>query len=178
MTDWLCKAQPGRALARMDCGGISWLLLGECLHHRFCLGPLGTLGCWAWGPAGHSQGWQILGSRLQPSTGMTGWAHAGDLHSRLRCSAHRGAAFCWHQAELSPKAEHPQPQWGWGRGDMGICSCLSLSSHPRRIFSEEEEGFFGTICWLCLCLPGAGTMCPAPSSATVAGSGHAHAMQM
>lgn len=62
---------------------------------------------------------------------------------------------------------------------MGICSCLSLSSRPHMISSreEEEEGFFGTICWLCLWLPGAGTVCPAPSSATVAGSGHAHAMQ-
>lgn len=41
-----------------------------------------------------------------------------------------------------------------------------VSLSPRRISGGEEEGFFGTICWLCLCLPGAGTLLQA-----VAGSG-------
>lgn len=144
-------------------------------------GSSGDTGLLGMGTSSTQPGLADRGSRLQPSTATgrndklgTRW---GPAHQRLMCSAPRGAAFFWHQAELSWKAEHPQPQWGWGRGDVGICSCVSLSSHPRRISGGEEEGFFGTICWLCLSLPGAGTMCPAPSSAAVAGSGHAHAMQ-
>lgn len=75
---------------------------GRCLHRRFCLGPLGM-------GVSSAQPGLDWGSRLQPSTAtgrMTGWAHSGDLHTRLRCSAPRGAAFLWHQAELSQWAEH------------------------------------------------------------------------
>lgn len=57
---------------------------------------------------------------------------AGHLHTRLKCSAPRGAAFLWHPSGLSPRAEHPRPELGWGRGPMGICSCGSLQQPPTQ----------------------------------------------
>lgn len=85
------------------------MLLGEHLHCRFCLGPLGTLGCWAWGPAVHSQDWQM---EAQGS-----WQEWQAGHTLAEVLTPRGAAFSWHRAELSWQAEHPHPSGDGAGGD-------------------------------------------------------------
>lgn len=116
----------GRAPAHTDVGGISWLLLGGCLHHGRSLRPLRTWGCPGMGTC-QAQGY----CPAQLPAGMPGWAHAGYPHTGLKCSAPSGAAFPWHQGGLSPGAEHPQPQTGCSRDLRGSTPVGHVSSRPH-----------------------------------------------
>lgn len=117
----------GRASAHTDVGGISWLLLGGCLHHGWGLRPLGTRGCPGMGTC-RAQGY----CPAQLPAGMPGWAHPGYLHARLKCSAPSGAAFLWHRGGLSPGAEHPWPQPGCSRDLRGSAPVGHFISRPHR----------------------------------------------
>lgn len=118
---WMMERSPG------CCQGSGSIQTGS--------GTSGDTGLLGMGTPGHSHIHQGRAQSYSPSqqlAGMPAWAHTGYPHTTLRCSAPRGAAFLWQKAGLSPRTKDPQPQPGWGRGPMGICSCESLQQPPTK----------------------------------------------
>lgn len=72
-------------------------------------------------------------SPAQLPAGMPGWAPAGYPHTRLRCSAPRGAAFLWHQQACPQGPSTCSPSQARAGDLWGTRPAGCFSSRPRRV---------------------------------------------
>lgn len=123
-------------------------------------------------------------SRLQPSPAAGRDARLGTrwvpTHQAEMLST-QGCCIPLAPGRPVPEGQAPAAPAGLGQGTYGdlLLRVASAAAHAGSP-CWEEEGFFGMTCWLCLCLLGAGTRCPAPQRQCYHGRirpSHAHAMQ-